>query len=129
MAARESGTSPLPEDSEVPLDPDEGIDYDKLPLPKTKLGRLQRRAWVLLDDPSSSKLAKNLSTGMMFVILLSICSFTIASNPSYTWYTDVWADNATLAKTTNKNGCWNFFQRCSQIYRRKGAEARWCYRR
>ena len=41
--------------------------------------------------------AKYLSTAMMFVILLSIVSFTIASNPSYIWYTDVWVDNLTLA--------------------------------
>ena len=42
------------EDTQVAVDPDEGVNYNKLPLPTTPLGRLQRRAWVLLDDPSSS---------------------------------------------------------------------------
>ena len=39
--------------------------------------------------------AKGVSSVMMIVILLSIMSFTIASNPSEVWYTDVWVNIST----------------------------------
>ena len=56
------------------------------------LKKLQHDIWVLLDDPSSSMMARFLSTCMMLVILLSIASFTIASNPADQWYTDAWVN-------------------------------------
>mmetsp|Transcript_14021 Transcript_14021/g.29594 ORF Transcript_14021/g.29594 Transcript_14021/m.29594 type:complete len:432 (+) Transcript_14021:378-1673(+) len=42
---------------------------------------MQRRAWALLDDPTSSKEAKAVSIFMMLVIALSVLGFTLESVP------------------------------------------------
>lgn len=92
-AAPAAASSSLAPQSSVDLD---GFTIDNRPMPqKGSIAYWQRTIWVLLDDPSSSRAAKGVSSVMMIVILLSIMSFTIASNPSEVWYTDVWVNIST----------------------------------
>jgi len=92
-AAAPAASSVVPPPPQFDLD---GFAIDNRPFPKKgTIAYWQRTIWVLLDDPSSSKAAKAISSAMMVVILLSIVSFTIASNPSEVWFDDVWVNLTT----------------------------------
>jgi hypothetical protein len=64
---------------------------------------IQKRTWDFLDDPGSSTAAKYWMQIMMCIILLSIATFTVASNPEKTWYTDVWVNTSTGAVLASSN--------------------------
>lgn len=78
---------------------EDGFPLSQRPEPqKGSVSYWQHKIWILFEDPASSKLAQFVSATMMCVIVLSIGSFTIASNPDGVWFTDVWV-NLTTGET------------------------------
>ena len=63
-------------------DDDQYDSVQQRPMPTTPLGRLQRRMWILLDDPASSTAVSTLAAAR-HLFLVTLCS-TLSSSPNDT---------------------------------------------
>ena len=63
------------------LDDDQYASVQQRPMPTTPLGRLQRRMWILLDDPASSTPVGTLAAARHLSRALVTLCLTLSSSP------------------------------------------------